>query len=257
MRLKSKTAVVTGAGSGIGRAIAHLFAAEGAVVAALDVRAEPARKIAEELGGDGHRAIAVDVSDGPAVASAFAEIDASFGGVDILVNNAGVDRVPGDGFDELMKGGQQLLHMSDDAFERMMAINVGGVFLCTREAVKLMHRDARPGAIVNLSSIAALAGQGVPHYAASKAAVLGFTRSCARQLGPLGIRVNALCPGVIETPMTEAVPDVALKGLLAATPLGRMGQPEEIAQAALYLASGESAFVTGQWLSPNGGLVIC
>ena len=116
---------------------------------------------------------------------------------------------------------------------------------------------AESGSIINMSSIAGLSGQGVPHYAASKAAVLGFTRSCARQLGPLGIRVNVVCPGVIETPMTEAVPDVALKGLLAATPLGRMGQPEDIAQATLFLASDESAFITGQWLSPNGGLLTC
>ena len=103
----------------------------------------------------------------------------------------------------------------------------------------------------------ALAGLGLPHYAGTKAAVLGLTRACARQLGPLQIRVNAVCPGVIETPMTEAVPDVALKGLVQTTPLGRVGQPEEIASAALFFASDESSFVTGQWMSPNGGLVIC
>ena len=256
MRLENKVAVVTGAGSGIGRSIAEMFAAEGARVAVLDIRAEPAQETVELLDGE-HHAIEADVSDGASVSRAFEEVDRAFGGVDILVNNAGVDRVPGDGFEEAMKGELQLLHMSDEAFRRMMAINVDGVFYGTREAVRRMIRDGRPGAIVNMSSIAGLAGQGMPHYAASKAAVLGFTRACARQLGPLGIRVNAICPGVIETPMTKAVPDSALKGLIATTPLGRVGRPEDIAHATLYLASDESGFVTGQWLSPNGGLITC
>ncbi len=256
MRLEEKTAVVTGAGSGIGKAIAECFAAEGARVALLDVRKDAAEAACAELTGSRHLAVAADVSDESSVADAFATIDAAFGGLSILVNNAGVDRVPGDGFDALMKGEQQLLHMSAEAFRRMLAINVEGVFLCTRVALRLMQRG-EGGSIVNMSSMAALGGQGTPHYAASKAAVLGFTKSCARQLGPLGIRVNAVCPGVIDTPMTRGVPDAALKGLLAATPLGRMGTPHEIANATLYLASDESAFVTGQWLSPNGGLVIC
>ena len=122
---------------------------------------------------------------------------------------------------------------------------------------KTVMQRAGGGSIVNMSSMAALNGQGTPHYSTSKAAVLGLTRSCSRQLGPLGIRVNAVCPGVIDTPMTQEVPEIALKGLLAATPLGRMGTPEDVARATLYLASDESAFVTGQWLSPNGGLMVC
>ena len=257
MRLQGKTALVTGAGSGIGKAIAERFAAEGARVAAVDVRAEAVKAAAKELNGSGHIALEADVSSSASVSRAFASLDEAFGRLDILVNNAGVDRIPGDGFEEMMKGEQQLIHMSDDSFRRMLAINVEGVFLCTREAVRLMQRDEVPGAIVNMSSMAALSGQGTPHYAASKAAVLGFTKSCSRQLGRLGIRVNAVCPGVIDTPMTAEVPEAALKGLLAATPLGRMGTSEDIAQAVLYLASDESGFVTGQWLSPNGGLVTC
>lgn len=257
MRLEGKTAVVTGAGSGIGKSIAEQFAVEGARVALLDIRGETAEAAAGELSGEGHIALAADVSDGDSVAKAFADVDAAFGKLDIVVNNAGVDRVPGDGFEEAMKGELQLLHMSDDAFRRMFAINVDGVFFGIREAAKIMTRGKGGGSIVNMSSMAALAGIGLPHYSGSKAAVLGLTRSCARQLGPKGIRVNAVCPGVIETPMTAEVPDFALKGLIQTTPLGRVGQPEDISNAVLYLSSDESSFVTGQWLSPNGGLVIC
>jgi 3-oxoacyl-[acyl-carrier protein] reductase len=257
MRLTDRVAVVTGAGSGIGRATAELFAAEGARIAALDVRAEAAQETAGLLSGDGHHAFAADVSDGAEVAARFEEIDAAFGRVDILINNAGVDRTPGDGFEQRMKTGEQTVHMTDAGFTRLMEINVNGVFFCTREAVKLMRRDERPGAIVNMSSIAGISANGPPHYAASKAAVLGLTRSCAGELGRFGIRVNAICPGVIETPMTANAPDFAIDALLRATPLGRKGTVNDIAATALYLASEESSFVTGQWLSPNGGLVMC
>ena len=156
-----------------------------------------------------------------------------------------------------MKTGMLLVHMSDEGFTRMQEINVHGVFFCSREAVKLMLREKRGGASVNLSSIAGLSAQGPVHYAASKSAVLGLTRACARELGPHGIRVNALCPGVIDTPMAASIPEAAIAPLVGATPLRRMGQPEEIAAAAVYLVSEESSFVTGQWLSPNGGLVMC
>jgi 3-oxoacyl-[acyl-carrier protein] reductase len=257
MRLQDRIAVVTGAGSGIGRAICEAFAREGATIAALDVREDAAKETLSRLAGTRHQAFAADVSDGPAVVRCFQAIDAAFGRVDVVVNSAGIDRAKGDGFDLLMKTGQQLVHMSDEGFQRVMAVNVNGTFLCTREAVKLMERDKRPGSVVNISSIAGISANGGPHYAASKSAVLGFTRACARELGPHGIRVNAICPGVIDTPMTAEVPEFALKGLVAATPLRRRGTPADIAAAALYLASDESSFVTGQWLSPNGGLVMC
>ncbi len=257
MRLEGKNAIVTGGGSGIGLAIAKRFAAEGARVGVLDIRRDTAEAALGELAGEGHVALEADVSDSASVSAAFAAFDAELGRLDILVNNAGVDRLPDDGFEEMMKGGQQMLHMSDAAFRKMMAINVEGVFYCTRQALGLMQRDEVQGSIVNMSSIAGLSGQGAPHYSASKAALLGLTRSNSRQLGRLGIRVNAVCPGVIDTPMTRNVPEQALKGVMAATPLGRMGQPEDIAQAVLYLASDDAGFVTGQWLSPNGGLVTC
>lgn len=257
MRLAGKIAAVTGAGSGIGLAIARLFANEGATIAAIDVRAERAEACVKSLGSDDHRSFTLDISDGPSVVETFRAIDAALGRVDILVNNAGVDRVPGDGFEQLLETGEQLVHMTDEGFTRLMEINVNGVFFCTREAVKLMLREAQGGAIVNMSSIAGLSATGGHHYAASKSAVLGLTRTCARELGPHGIRVNAVCPGVIDTPMTANVPDHAISRLVAATPLKRKGRAEDIAGAVLYLVGEESSFVTGQWLSPNGGLVMC
>jgi 3-oxoacyl-[acyl-carrier protein] reductase len=257
VRLADKLAVVTGAGSGIGRSIAQAFAREGATIAVVDVREGPAQETVALLAPGKHAAFVCDVADGAAVVRTFDAIDAAFGRIDIVVNNAGVDRVSGDGMDKLMENlGLVTPFMSDAAFQRMMAINVFGVFACTREGVKRMLRDKRGGAVINMSSIAGLSGQGVTHYSASKSAVLGLTRATAREFGPHGIRVNAICPGVIDTPMAAAVPEAALKPLLGATPLRRIGKPEDIANAAVYLASDESSFVTGQWLSPNGGLVM-
>ena len=168
-------------------------------------------------------------------------------------NSAGVDRWPGDGFDELMRTGQQLVHMGAEAFARVMAINVNGVFLCSREAAKLMLREGKGGSIINMSSIAGISQQGGPHYAASKSAVIGLTRACARELGPRGIRVNAICPGA---PMTQQLAEPIVMGLAASAPLQRLGTPEDIASCAVFLASEESSFITGQWISPNGGLIM-
>lgn len=257
MRLENRVAVVTGAGSGIGREIARAFAAEGAIVAVTDINEASAKETVVGLPGTGHQAFANDVSSGPNVVETFAAIDSAFGKVDVLVNNAGIDHAPGDGRDEMMKTGHSLINMSDEGFTRMMEINVNGVFFCLREATKLMLRGEAGGAVINMSSIAGLSSQGMVHYAGSKSAVLGITRAAARELGPHNIRVNAICPGVIDTPMTAGVPERALKPLIAATPLRRMGQPKDIANAAVFLASEESAFVTGQWLSPNGGLIMC
>jgi 3-oxoacyl-[acyl-carrier protein] reductase len=258
VRLAGCVAVVTGAGSGIGRAIALAFAREGAAVAALDVREAAVQETLALLGAGKHSALLCDVADGASVVRAFDAIDASYGRIDVVVNNAGIDTTPGDGMDKLIENrGLVTPYMSDAAFQRMLAVNVFGVFVCTREGVKRMLREKRGGAIVNMSSVAGLSALAVSHYSASKSAVLGFTRATARELGPHGIRVNAICPGVIDTPMAARVPEAALKPLLAATPLRRIGKPEDIANAAVYLASDEASFVTGQWLSPNGGLVMC
>ena len=257
MRLADRVFVVTGAGSGIGREISLRFAAEGARIAAVDLRPETAAETVGLLAGKGHFSGSVDVANGSSVVEMFGRVDAHFGRVDGLVNNAGVDHVPGDGRDLLMKTGQQTIHMSDEGFTRLMAINVNGVFFCLREAVKLLQREKRPGSIINMSSIAGISAHGNVSYAASKHAVLGITRATARELGRFGIRVNAICPGVIDTPMTAGVPEIALAPLKQATPLGRTGTPTDIAQTAVFLASDESSFITGQWISPNGGLVMC
>jgi 3-oxoacyl-[acyl-carrier protein] reductase len=235
--------------------MARAFAAEGAAVAVTDLRGETAELTIKELPGSGHLAIAGDVADGEAVAAAFARIEEAHGRLDVLVNNAGVDRLPGDGFDELMKTGSQLPYMSDEAWTRMLAIHLNGAFFCSREAAKRML-PAESGSIVNMSSIAGLAGMGAAHYATAKAGLLGLTRSLARELGRKKIRVNAICPGAIDTPMTDQLSEPIRKGLLMATPLGRIGTAEEIAALALFLASDDSAFITGQAISPNGGIHI-
>ena len=255
--LEERVFVVTGAGSGIGREISLRFAEEGARIAALDLKEETAAETVSKLAGSGHFATAVDVADGASVVAAFGRVDSALGRVDGVVNNAGVDHVPGDGRQELVETGQQMIHMSDEGFTRLMAVNVNGVFFCSREAVRLMQRDGYGGSVINMSSIAGISGQGGVSYSASKSAVLGLTRAAACELGRFGIRVNAICPGVIETPMTAGVPDSMLDPLIGATPLGRTGKPADVASTALFLASDESSFITGQWISPNGGLVMC
>ena len=272
MRLKDRVALVTGGGSGIGRAIALRFAAEGAVVVVNDLKMESAQKTLAELDGGRGRAIAADVSDSTQVRAMFAEVERELGGrLDILVNNAGI---AGTGEDrerirtmaetriaETMAGEVQThfditMTMTDEAWHRMIGVHLNGTFFCTREALRLMSRVNR-GTIVNLSSVAALTGlESVPHYSAAKGGILSFTRAVAREVGSRGIRVNAICPGYIETPMTAGISPLMQKILVSRTPLGRWGQPEEIAATALFLASDDSAFYTGQWLSPNGGLVI-
>ena len=272
MRLKDRVALVTGGGSGIGRAIAMRFAAEGAVVVVNDLKIESAQKTVAELdGGRGHP-IAADVSDSGQVRTMFDEIERALGGrLDILVNNAGIAGTAADRdrmramaetrIAETMAGEIQThwditMTMTDEAWHRMIGVHLNGTFFCTREALKLMSRVNR-GAIINLSSVAALTGlDTVPHYSAAKGGILSFTRAVAREVGSRGIRVNAICPGYIETPMTSGISPLMQKILVSRTPLGRWGQPEEIAATALFLASDDSAFYTGQWLSPNGGLVI-
>jgi 3-oxoacyl-[acyl-carrier protein] reductase len=274
MKLADRVALVTGAGSGIGRAIAQAFAEEGARVIVNDVKRGAAEETLQALGSAGSRgrAIPADVADSGQVKAMFAEIEREMGALDILVNNAGIaETTPGERerlseksgarMRELMSGQGIETHwdvtqeMTDEAWTRMLAVHLNGTFFCTREALRLMSRRNR-GAIVNMSSVAAWGLETVPHYSAAKGGILAFTRAVAREVASRGIRVNAICPGYIDTPMTAPMSPLVRAALLARTPLGRTGEPREVAQTALFLASDDSAFYTGQWLSPNGGLFI-
>ena len=272
MRLKDRVALVTGGGSGIGRAICERFAEEGARVVVNDIRQDAAEAAAKALGA-GARAIAADVSDSAAVRAMFATLEREHGRLDVLINNAGVSVGPGDDHEALRRKGEARImeavsgqgvqthwdvtqSLSDEAWHRMIGVHLNGTFYCTREALKLMSRQ-NSGAIVNLSSVAALMGlETVPHYSAAKGGILAFTRAVAREVASRGIRVNAICPGYIDTPMTAGVTELSKKMILGRTPMRRMGEAREIAATALFLACDESSFTTGQWLSPNGGLFI-
>ena len=277
MRLQDRIALVTGGGSGIGRAIALRFAEEGARVIVNDVTAERAQEtvaaIAARAESPRGRAIAADVADSGQVRRMFAEIDREFGGLDILVNNAGIaETAAGDRerisakaearVAETMSGQPITTHwdvtqeMSDEAWHRMIGVHLNGTFFCTREALRLMARRNR-GAIINMSSVAALMGlDATPHYSAAKGGILAFTRALAREVASRGIRVNAICPGYIDTPMTAPISPLMQRVILSRTPMNRMGAPGEIASTALFLASDDGSYFTGQWLSPNGGLHI-
>jgi 3-oxoacyl-[acyl-carrier protein] reductase len=274
MKLKDRIALVTGGGSGLGRAISLLFAEAGAHVIVNELRLETAEQTVSSLKGPaGGRAIQADVADSAQVKAMFATIERELGTLDILVNNAGIAFGPGDDRAEVNRksealimellsgqGGQTHLdvtqNLSDESWRRMLGVHLDGTFFCTRAALRLMSQKNR-GAIVNLSSVAALTGlEVVPHYSAAKGAILAFTRAVARDVASRGIRVNAICPGYIDTPMTERMSPLIRTAVIARTPLRRTGEPHEVAATALFLASDDSSFFTGQWLSPNGGLFI-
>jgi len=267
-RLEGKLALVTGAARGIGAAIARRFTEEGAKVVVNDLELGPAEKLAGELGGD---AIAADVSDSKAVAEMFRQVADRHGRLDILVNNAGISGIDDDPelverfressakqLAEALAGGEITTHMDitvdldDQSWRRMIAVHLDGTFYCCREALKIMGPQLS-GAIINMGSIMGTSGgTGVPHYCAAKAGILGFTRSLARELTSRKIRVNAIAPGFIDTefiaPLAEARQLIAFQ-----TPMGSLGEVDDVAWAAVYLASDESKFLTGQVLSPNGG----
>jgi 3-oxoacyl-[acyl-carrier protein] reductase len=234
--LEGKTALVTGASKGIGRAIALELASAGAsVVLGYRTGAEEAEQLAEEVGG---RAVQADVSD-PDEARRLVE---EAGDVDILVNNAGLTR---DGL---------LARMSDDDWKTVLDTNLSSVFYTCRAVTRPMMRK-RSGSIVNISSIVGVHGNwGQTNYGASKAGIIGFTKSLARELGSRNVRANVVAPGYVKTQLTDVLPDDAKEAMLANTPLGRLGDPEDVAGAVRFLCSEEASFITGEVLLVDGGL---
>lgn len=244
--LQGQVAVVTGAGRGIGRAIALQFAGAGADVVCVSRTVENSQKVAEEVRAQGRKAWAqaVDVSDSQAVAEIAEKILAETGRVDILVNNAGVTR---DGL---------IMRMSEEDWDTVLDTNLKGAFAFTKAFSRAFARQ-RSGRIINIASVIGLMGNaGQANYAASKAGLIGLTKSVARELAGRGITVNALAPGFIETDMTAVLDDELKKNLLEHIPLKTFGRAEDIAHAALFLASPASRYITGQVLAVDGGMVM-
>jgi 3-oxoacyl-[acyl-carrier protein] reductase len=267
MSLDGRIAVVTGGGAGIGAAICARLTADGARVAVLDVALAGAERVV--AAGDGALAVKVDVTDSAAVEAAVAHVERELAPIDIFINNAGaVSRehlarvAPRQAaqVEEAARGAIEtpldaLVRLTDEEWRRMFAIHVDGTFYGTRAAARSMVLRGR-GSIVNMASVCGIEGcTGHPHYSAAKAAILGFTRSVAKELIVQGVRVNALAPGHVATATLAGDLDERRRRIAVQTPAGRLAQPEEIAAAAAFLASDESSYCVGTTLSPNGGLV--
>lgn len=253
MSMDGKIAIITGAGRGIGRAIAETFAQRGSCLVIADLQGSLAESTAQEInqtftdhGISGQRAIAisVDVSNFEQVKNMVDRTLAEYGRVDILVNNAGITR------DNL------IMRMDEADWDQVIDINLKGAWNCCKAVIRPMMKQ-RYGRIVNISSVSGLAGQaGQTNYSASKAGVVGLTKALAREVASRQITVNAVAPGFIPTALTVDLPDDLKEAILKATPMGRMGTPQEIANAVAFLASDEASYITGQVLSVDGGMVM-
>lgn len=245
MKLKDQVAIITGGAQGIGKAIGNLFAREGANIVVVDVAEDAAKKTAEEFEA-AHKvktlSLKVNVTQIADCEEMVKKTQEKFGKVDILVNNAGITK------DNLV------MRMSDDEWDAVLNVNLKGVFNCTKAACRPMMK-ARSGRIINIASIVGLMGNaGQANYSASKGGVIAMTKTCAREFASRKILVNAIAPGFIRTRMTDMLTDEQKQKLSSIIPLERLGEPEDVAQAALFLASPDSSYITGHVLSVNGGM---
>ena len=246
MHLKGQVALVTGSGRGIGRAIALTLAEHGANVVVNDVVEESAEQVATEIEAIGVAAMPViaDITSEDEVKAMVAAIMDRFGQIDILVNNAGITQ------DNL------LLRMSEEQWDAVLAVNLKGAFLCTKAVARPMVK-ARRGRIINIASVVGLTGNvGQANYSSSKAGLIALTKSAAQELGSRGITCNAVAPGFIETEMTTRLSEEAREQMLGRVPLGRAGQPEDVADAMVFLAGAEASYITGQVITVDGGMVM-
>lgn len=240
--MSRKIILVTGASRGIGRAIAERFAEDGHFVIGTATSEKGAEAIAEYLGESGGIGRVLDVCDEVAINKLFEEIDSVYGGINVLVNNAGITK---DGL---------LMRMKDDDWASVIDTNLSSIYRMSKRAVRGMMK-ARFGRIINITSVVGQMGNaGQANYAASKAGAEGFTRSLAREIGSRGVTVNCVAPGFVETDMTEELDERLINSMLDAVPVGRMGQPHEIAAAVAFLASDDASYITGEVLAVNGGM---
>lgn len=259
-RLTGLRAAVTGGAQGIGEAIAKRLAAEGARVAVLDLNGEGAARVLPAP----HIGLACDVTDSVSVDKAFAEIKAAFGGIDVLVNNAGIGTAPGDGMDKYYAAqaeqavgkdvfADQTIHCEDTGWLRVLDVTLNGAFRCTRAAVRLMAEEGIGGSIVNIGSTAAVKGNGPVPYCVAKAGVIGMTRAMAREFAGRGIRVNAVNPGAVETPIYAGLPEEVKQAVADDSLMRRLASPDEVAGAVAFLAGSDGSFATGSTVTVNGG----
>lgn len=246
MKLKNKTAVITGGAQGIGKVTAKMFGAEGASVVIADRDAVKGKETAQELKELGYTAefMQVDVSDFDAVSAVFAAIAEKYKSIDILINNAGITR------------DATLLKMTPEQWKSVLDVNLTGAFNCTKAAAVYMT-EKKYGRVINTSSVVGIYGNfGQTNYVATKAGIIGMTKVWARELGRKGITVNAVAPGFIATEMINTVPEKVIDMLKEKTPVGRLGNPEDIAAAYLFLASDDASFINGATIQVDGGLVM-
>lgn len=255
MNLKDKVSIITGGANGIGRATVERFVEAGAKVAIWDLAEEQGKSLSEELNAGGGDTIFqnVNVTNDESVTSAVQDLVERWGKVDILINNAGILR---DGQLVKYKNGEVQKRMTDEAFDAVINVNLKGVFVCTRAVSPLMIEQGG-GVIISTTSIVGLDGNfGQTNYVAAKAGVIGMTKVWARELGRYNIRVNAIAPGFTATDMVLAMPEKILDGMKAKTPLRRLGEPRDIANAFAFLASDEASFISGVTLRVDGGIVV-